>query len=833
MISDSGQFTFDLSNLTGSGSGEISGSGTLLDPGNINSPGCSWQFDITYTFQLTVRYPSPTPLSENVSFEFSGAPNPSIIQVPESCPPNVNGGGPFGMENFGGYYEITGTNVKLLSGQSWNLSVTDPSGEKWQTSGVINGPGLELMISGNVGSQQSCKTTGQVGAFSLVPSTACVAPHSYVALVKYDDLAKVPNSRVDELSVEKPNFQEVTSTDNNSNYKFDFSTPLGVPETMLVVSTLWYDKNTFAITNGATNNGGVLIPLYIVACVSYDPLLISAGCIKWQSTGQDSYSADVNFVYGTTSSTPLISPEDWELGDSTTLMADGIAAYYYSYKAITYFESLNMATLNPVSVNVAELQAKDCSKGNNAWYDSTTTRGFGALGQNTELDVVSGSGGSIILCSIKSNPYYPDIPKNAEWHEFSHYFVQELGYNPLVSCGQTLSESTRNCGFDHAGFANPASNWGLDEAIAEFGSIMISEYYGDPAPDLYPVSATVEPSLNAPVWQVWGWNDVTLPCNSYCTFSSSIPPPKGSFFDGLPRLDEELSIAAILWDLHTKMGLSAKEIFGVFQTNHPINLYFLYESLGNYNQGDIDSIFIAHGAYNNTLGDFIYRTGDKLGYTGDTRVTPNDRRLREDPRGMVISSTTQTTSSTNETLASSSEEDGSSVLPDINGSYIVSSANALLNVSIVFRQQNYSSYDYSYTVNVTGGRPFYFEMPLPNYPSAVVIYQLSGSSSNKVATINDTNYWNYVFSGPSNNSVYMTLSTVGSTGTIATSASFQSTSSSGSVIFISTSSTETLTSTGGPSLGISNIDLAAVGLIVVVAVIGGGIAVLFRRRIIR
>ena len=137
---------------------------------------------------------------------------------------------------------------------------------------------------------------------------------------------------------------------------------------MIIVSTLWYDKNTFAITNGITDSSATLVPLYIASCVAY---AATPGCTTWQSDGGGSYSAKVNLVYGNISndSPPFFSPEHWQYRIDD-LMADGIAAYYYSYKAINYYESLGLTTLNPVSVNVGVVNDGRCSMtgGNNAWY---------------------------------------------------------------------------------------------------------------------------------------------------------------------------------------------------------------------------------------------------------------------------------------------------------------------------------------------------------------------------------------------------------------------------------------------------------------------------------
>ena len=71
---------------------------------------------------------------------------------------------------------------------------------------TISGTALELTISGSVGSNLFCRTTGQVGALLDIPLTKCLAPHSLVALIKSDDLP----TPAEPLSMSKPNFKVVT-----------------------------------------------------------------------------------------------------------------------------------------------------------------------------------------------------------------------------------------------------------------------------------------------------------------------------------------------------------------------------------------------------------------------------------------------------------------------------------------------------------------------------------------------------------------------------------------------------------------------------------------------
>ena len=139
--------------------------------------------------------------------------------------------------------------------------------------------------------------------------------------------------------------------------------------------------------------------------------------------------------------------------------------------------------------------------------------------------------------------------------------------------------------------------------------------------------------------KVWGIANVTLPCNPVCKFSYDSPP-----------LNEELSIAGLLWSFHhgsgvcetalstvyaetcDNMKLSAKQIFGIFQSakaqggaiNNLHDLYLAAYQDQSTNETDVNMTFINHGVYNNSLGDFIQGLGDPI---GDTRRSCETRAV--------------------------------------------------------------------------------------------------------------------------------------------------------------------------------------------------------------
>ncbi|MFI5419348.1 MAG: hypothetical protein ACHQ1H_00125 [Nitrososphaerales archaeon] len=813
----SGQVAFAPPSISAPSFGNGSGQFSYSETGQGGS--CLGSASTSFTFNFTVITLSAT----QWKFYYSGPFTPEFVNVtqPQSppCPVSVRMiafAAPLVLVNGSG-----GTGQYNYSGPGSN-DTQNPGTLKLFSTLTVSGAALELTISGNVGSNQFCRTTGQVGALLDIPLTKCLAPHSLVALIKSGDLP----TPAEPLSMSKPNFKVVTTTDDNANYEFSFQDSGPTPPEMVLVSTLWYDKNTFAITNGITDSSGTLVPLYIASCVAFSA---TPGCITWQSDGSGSYSAKVNFVYGNTTndSPPFFSPERWQYSVDD-LMADGIAAYYYSYKAINYYESLGLTTLNPVSVSVGVVNDRMCTRmdGDQAWYNGDPMA-FGDIGQNSELGAVSGSGGSVKMCYVNSSPYFPDAPKNEEWHELSHYFMNQLGAYPQLS--------PTCCGVDHGGFRNPASDWGLVEGFAEFGSALISESSGDSSPFLYPIDSSVV-NIQEDL-KVWGIANVTLPCNPVCKFSYNSPP-----------LYEELSIAGLLWSFHhgsgvcetslstvyeetcDNMQLPAKQVFEIFLHaaaggNRIYDLHDLYNSVYSDEptyEKEVNMTFINHGIYNNSLGDFIQGRGDPIGDTGDPV-----RHMRFDPRASLRSPMEQQS-------VNASQAWGSIALPDINGSYLKTSGAAgydLLNISYVFSEP-FSSYDFSYTLNVSSGQPFYLEMPPPYFPSEAIIYQITSSNSRQqVAMLNSTKYWNYIEAGPSNNSAYATIPTVSAIYTTINSSSpssiTQKTSSSSTISSQAANSSSTL-STVNPKSG-SNFELIGISVVAVI-IAGSAIGLILRRK---
>jgi peptide/nickel transport system substrate-binding protein len=237
-----------------------------------------------------------------------------------------------------------------------------------------------------------------------------------------------------------------------------------------------------------------------------------------------------------------------------------------------------------------------------------------------------------------------------------------------------------------------------------------------------------------------------------------------SYFSLDRRNEEEWAVAGLLWDLHdsgqefhvshmtsaandpTALWAPISEIYNVTRDNlalfdhhildnirsaKPMNLVNLYAAFsGDVSVQDLDMIFISHGAFNDvSKRDLVHGVGESVGPTGSTEAPV--RPVRSSPP------------------------------PMLNSSYISSESDAIFEVEFTHLEP-YSFYDYSYDLNMTEGMPAYFEMPPSYYPSIAQFYQVSPDgkvSGDSSLTINSTEYWNYIYSGPEEDAIFKTIET--------------------------------------------------------------------------
>jgi len=549
--------------------------------------------------------------------------------------------------------------------------------------------------------------------------------NSIVVLADYDKMSKIGN-KVQKLSSSTPSFKQKTTTSpDTAEYKFKFKAKVSkdnLPK-MAVISLLWYGNNNFAVTS-ADDIGGRLIPIYQAFCIDTVP---TSQCTKWHESDEvKGFEAQLDFIYGTISQfdryRSFMEIEPWNPGsaDIRTLLKDAGVVYFNSYQAMRYLEDIGTkigVSLQPTVIKIRDNIDTLCqSNPYNAFYSLRLRTPFGDLG--TDLPKVPVTGGSIVSCDLDSKYDNKEAPENREWHEFSHYFHYQM-YQPRDG-----SEEAKN----HAGYNNPTTNDSLIEGFAEFNSMLIKEYYGDPKPYLYKVADTL---LHIELdYHVWGNSRIK---------------------DGRVEIKnpeyEEFAVAGILWDLHdngdddgipnTKMSkvyplsvdnlsLPADQILKIIRDKRVQNLLQLRTAFSDeLGKKPVEMIFVNHGAFDDTMiRNFIHDRSDE--FVGDTGSKSDPARMtRHSPK------------------------------PLLPGSYIVTSNDATFKIDIIL-DEPYEYYNFSYEINMTANKPQYFEIPPPHYHSKAVFSQVSDGKTlvPEAIVIDSEEYWRYIDSEPEEDTVF-------------------------------------------------------------------------------
>lgn len=365
-----------------------------------------------------------------------------------------------------------------------------------------------------------------------------------------------------------------TTTDKEGRYALPFE---GDSEGVTIIASLYDRKKDRMIV---TDKNGY--PLYLAK--------------KYAETVDFNFKDDIE---QTVKKNPNWDDEALEKMDSAA------AIYYYSYQAIRFYEDVlgeKIDYVTPVFIFVfADLGTS---------YDPY----YGGIFMSKDYND-----------SLWNHPErINSIPNNLEWHEFSHHLMNEI-YQPIPAGPPT--------DIYHNGYLNSETTDSWREGFAEFFSLLIAENYGDPKPYLYRMG---DGALNLEGdYKVWDPYDEDL-----------------DLFYGFPWAEEEFSVAGILWDLHDGdpydvddyVSLSVTDIWTVIKGGKPKDLEELYEVFKDWGQrtgkigdadqngvNDLDEIFIAHGAHNDTIvRNLEYDAGEEIGYTGSsgegkgTHLDPGD-----------------------------------------------------------------------------------------------------------------------------------------------------------------------------------------------------------------
>jgi uncharacterized repeat protein (TIGR01451 family) len=512
---------------------------------------------------------------------------------------------------------------------------------------------------------------------------------------KYKPLREQRTNRTSETGLKEQEFPNPGS----SGYEFDFTTQevSQCPPRAVVVSALWDADDRFAV---APRNliGGRHVPIYLARCISDRPaeVLPVGHCLEWR-LHEGTYvpwnpflnqRVNVDFEYGldllTEDSTEVIHDpttkaprlsESWDLGgrDAKDYFQDAAHLYFFSYKAMEYLQELaddvreasaeigkaggaapTELKLSPALVQIAPA-GTDCNA-----CARPVARSFGKV--TPEASAVSAN--TLVTFDVNSaKTSDPNKPDNREWHELGHYWMIQLydgGWpdafkNNQPGCGSPRKmvmpgkehEGPLAGSGNHCGYANDSTADSFVEGFAEFTSMLIADYYGDPQPNMYQLgSSPKDLEVDLPVWGHHAPKNLTPGQKEYNKLT-------------FPAAWEEFAVAGILWDVfddsaaepHAKGEAStltatedlahhpAPEIFARLRGDRPdtrpgtlsalfdrLSPNILDDTNGN-GFPDVEEIFIAHRAFDDKTRNLVQDVGEHVGSTGSGSLP---KRLKRD-----------------------------------------------------------------------------------------------------------------------------------------------------------------------------------------------------------
>ncbi len=415
--------------------------------------------------------------------------------------------------------------------------------------------------------------------------------------------AETSTNHTNERSFDGTEFRVV----EEAKYEFRLRWTKPCPPRVVIVSLLWYDERDLMAVSSENLVGGRLVPVYLAKVIipSGDPYLPHYGTAgaAWQKTGLNDYAATVDFSYGrdplARDSAEVIgigrarrdTSEEWDRKsvDADVFMRNCAHHYFYGYKAMRYFERLAGQIgvgLKPVAVSMFVADGPRDPRTSCSGGDVT----FGGLAGSPRVTADA----QVFIGRLDSiDPQWGgNKPDNSIWHEMGHYWWLQIygSFWPMSAADP-----------NHGGYRNSSTVDSLGEGFAEFTSMLIAEYFGDPRPFMYAVSGNNH-NLEVDI-QLWG-------------------PPADR---------EEFAIAGLLWDLHDggniefkplgtistvietadHVSLSDVQIFAIFVEEKPRTLKAVHDALMDippYGGTDTDldgvpdvrELFVAHGAFEDT-----------------------------------------------------------------------------------------------------------------------------------------------------------------------------------------------------------------------------------------
>jgi uncharacterized repeat protein (TIGR01451 family) len=428
------------------------------------------------------------------------------------------------------------------------------------------------------------------------------------------------------------------------------------------------------------------------AFVPWDPVEDEGASVDFTYGSSPTNEESIRVIHDPGTANPPLS-ESWDLGTNVPpdfFFQDAAHMYFFSYKAMEYLTGLAGEVRNALA-DIAEEEDeepkglalspvlitphdRDCPSGC-AWsapqlQDDPVAPLPGRLpltfGGLAEGGATVTAGALVAFDASHSSSRFPeapfpdtgDKPDNREWHELGHYWMLQLydgdwpgGYrNDTTDCRKeppALPPVPPGFGNgNHCGYANEATTDSYIEGFAELTSMLIADHYDDPKPFLYHFKGN---DRNLEVdHQVWG---------PYLAVRGGQELEALKLFD--PR-DEDFAVAGILWDLYDQ-GTTTEpkapgvvsdairtedrseeapaEIFAHIRHELPEDLAGLFGTLTSAfpgdgdgdGFGDVEELFIAHGAFADAERDLRHDLPEILGDTGSSKLPARPLRLSREP----------------------------------------------------------------------------------------------------------------------------------------------------------------------------------------------------------
>ena len=212
------------------------------------------------------------------------------------------------------------------------------------------------------------------------------------------------------------------------------------------------------------------------------------------------------------------------------------------------------------------------------------------VGNLNKKTLYSPGNSHILISAAGSSLSDKNRPDNREYHEFMHALMFDI-YNAWPA-GRLEPGN-----FNHHGFFNPNTGDSYLEGFAEFMAMVISDIEGEPSPQFYANFGSMENNIKP--WDYRG-------------------------------LQEELSVASILWDIYDERNelgdsitLSIEDMWKVLKVKRRdfFEYYKAFKQEFPQHADAFDEIFKMHGFFYDTrVGNGVYDDGEPWRYTNEQKT---------------------------------------------------------------------------------------------------------------------------------------------------------------------------------------------------------------------